>query len=186
MIVFEKLGINFVHAPKTGGSAVVRALMELEGRLDEWHDAYNVKKQQSMLHLPWTGLHGPCKQKLPGLTAVFTREPGSLSESCFNYARYRKAWTRGAEAFVSTMEKNPRDLPMPMSFYVSYGAGTYLQNVDFVGHFESLVEDFFVMLRLADVKVPEGFKFEQVNALPYPQLFSEKQRQRAAAAFQKI
>jgi hypothetical protein len=139
MIVFEKLGINFVHSPKTGGSAIARALAVLEGNVDEFDECY-ARRRQGDFHL--TGLHSPCDKPMPGITAVFRREPGDLIESCYNYAKFRGFWKGSAQAFVEQFEKTPKGMPVPLSFYSHYGKSGYLKGCNFIGDFETLEQDF--------------------------------------------
>ena len=164
MIVFKKLGINFVHAPKTGGSAVARALAVLEGNVEEFDRLYAARRQGDF-HL--TGLHSPCDKPMPGITAVFQREPGDLIESCYNYARFRKFWTKGAEAFVEKFERHPKSMPVPLSFYSHHGKNGYKKHCDFVGNFETLEEDFLKLtggrgeLKVVNRIPKEGLTWEQ-------------------------
>jgi len=170
MVVFEKLGINFVHAPKTGGSAVCRALATLEGNVEEF-DRFYALRRQGEFHL--TGLHSPCDKEMPGTTVCFTREPGSLAESCYNYARFRGFWMKGADAFLDELEKGRHgNAPVPAAFYTRYGLHGYEAHCNFIGRFENIEEDFD---RLTGTK---GV-LKVWNRIPKSSIFSEAQLGRA-------
>jgi hypothetical protein len=156
MVIFKNLGINFVHAPKTGGSAVCRALAYLNGNGEEFDTLY-AQRQQASFHL--TGLHSPCDQALPGITVCFRRDPGSLVQSCFNYAKFRGFFKGSADDFLNKWARGDQ-MPVPLAFYQRYGRYGYEENCNFVGRFETLEEDFY---RLTGGKGD----FQPYNQIPY-------------------
>lgn len=173
MVIFKKLGINFVHAPKTGGSAVCRALATLEGNVEEFDRLYALR-QQGQFHL--TGLHSACDKELPGITAVFTREPGDLIESCFNYALHRNFFRGSAEDFIRLLETDLRAVPAPLSTYIHVGRNGYLKHCNFVGRFENLEEDF-------DRLTGTTGQLKVWNRIPKPGTFTPEQKKRAIKAW---
>ena len=166
MVIFRKQRIVFVHAPKTGGSAVCRALAYLEGNGEEFDRLYAQRKQGDF-HI--NGLHTPCPKPMPGYTVCcFTREPGSLVQSCYNYAKHRGFYKGTAEQFLKDFRNDK--IVVPLSFYRKYGKYGYEKYCDFVGEFEHIEEDFY---RLT------GAKLEKYNVIPYPDTFTELQMDEA-------
>lgn len=168
MLVSDKLGLVFVHVPKTGGNAIMAALRlatdDIRSR-GRWH----ATAHEGRTTLPaWSNYR----------SFAFVRNPWDRMVSAYAYI------TRGETSFDAFVCKGQdfQDNPMwprsaPQVRWTHNPDGQ--QCVDVIGRFETLAADF------AEI-CPSAPPLERVNASdhrPYQDYYTDTIRQRVADMF---
>jgi len=137
VIVFKSLNLVFIHAPKTGGSAIASQLFAAEGRISEWTAAYT-QGQQKRLHIGHKQHSWPTEpMDMPSLVVV--RDEGELLNSCYRYNQMRKRHDITPTEFLRRLRDDPRTLSDPVSHYVNAnGFEAYTKHADKVLEYEGI------------------------------------------------